>query len=46
MARRALEMVVQSDASGWWPGYDSAAQPLELPGYAYQRMERLAEVAA
>ncbi|MBU6250954.1 MAG: hypothetical protein KGO47_07310 [Cyanobacteria bacterium REEB417] len=46
MARRALDMAVQADASGWWPGYDSAAQPLELPGYAYQRMERLAEVGA
>ena len=46
MARRALDLVVQADASGWWAGYDSAAQPLELPGYAYQRMERLAEVAA
>jgi exodeoxyribonuclease VIII len=46
MARRALNMVVQAEASGWWPGYDSAAKPLELPGYAYQRMERLAEVEA
>jgi exodeoxyribonuclease VIII len=46
MARRALELVVQSEASGWWPGYDSAAKVLELPGYAYQRMERLAEVGA
>jgi hypothetical protein len=46
MARRALNMVVQAEASGWWPGYDTAAKPLELPGYAYQRMERLAEVEA
>ena len=46
MARRALNMAVQAEASGWWPGYDSAAKPLELPGYAYQRMERLAEVEA
>jgi exodeoxyribonuclease VIII len=46
MARRALETAVQAEASGWWPGYDSAATVLELPGYAYQRMERLAEVAA
>jgi exodeoxyribonuclease VIII len=46
MARRALERAVQAEASGWWPGYDSAAQPLELPGYAYQKMERLAGVAA
>jgi len=45
MARRALETAVQAEASGWWPGYDSAATVLELPGYAYQRMERLAEVA-
>lgn len=46
MARRALDLVVQADAIGWWPGYDSAAVPLELPGYAYQRMERLAEEVA
>lgn len=46
MARRALERAVQAEASGWWPGYDSAAQPLELPGYAYQKMERLAGVEA
>jgi hypothetical protein len=46
MARRALELVVQSEASGWWPGYDSAATVLELPGYAYQKMERLAGVEA
>ena len=46
MARRALNMVVQAEASSWWPGYDSAAKPLELSGYAYQRMERLAEVEA
>ena len=46
MARRALDLVVQSDITGWWPGYDSAATVLELPGYAYQRMERLAEEAA
>ena len=46
MARRALNMVVQAEASGWWPGYDSAAKPLELPRHAYQQMERLAEVEA
>jgi exodeoxyribonuclease VIII len=46
MARRALERAVQAKASGWWPGYDSAAQPLELPGYAYQEMRRLAGVEA
>jgi hypothetical protein len=46
MARRALETAVQAEASGWWPGYDSAATVLELPGYAYQRMERLAGVEA
>lgn len=44
MARRSLEICVQAEASGWWAGYDSAAQPLELPGYAWKRMERLAEV--
>lgn len=46
MARRALDLVVQADVTGWWPGYDSAATVLELPGYAYQRMERLAEEVA
>jgi hypothetical protein len=46
MARRALERAVQAEASGWWPGYDSAATVLELPGYAYQKMERLAGVEA
>lgn len=42
LARRALREAVQAEQSGWWPGYDSALQPLELPGYAYQRMMRLA----
>jgi hypothetical protein len=46
MARRALNMVVQAEASGWWPGYDTATKPLELPGYTYSRMERLAGVEA
>lgn len=44
MARRSLEICMQAEASGWWAGYDSAAQPLELPPYAWRRMERLAEV--
>lgn len=43
MARKALDLCVQCEASGWWPGYDSAAQLLELPPYAWKRMERLAE---
>lgn len=46
MARRSLELCVQAAASGWWPGYDSAARPLELPPYAYKQMERLAGVEA
>ena len=46
MARQALERAVQAEASGCWLGYDSAAQPLELPGHAYQKMQRLAGVAA
>jgi hypothetical protein len=41
-----INRVIQAESSGYWPGYDSAAKPLELPGYAYQRMERLAEVEA
>ena len=45
MARRSLELCVQAEASGWWPGYDSAAQPLELPPYAWKQMERLAGIA-
>lgn len=43
MARRALDLCVQAEASGWWHGYDSAAQPLQLPAYAWRRMERLVE---
>jgi exodeoxyribonuclease VIII len=46
MARRALERAVQAEASGCWLGYDSAAQPLQLPGHAYQKMQRLAGVEA
>jgi hypothetical protein len=44
--RAGIDRVVQAEASGWWPGYDSAAQPLELPGHAYQKMVRLAGVEA
>ena len=43
MARKALDLCVQCEASGWWPGYDSAAVPLQLPAYAWTRMERLVE---
>lgn len=43
MYRRSLDLCVQCEASSWWPGYDSAAQPLKLPPYAWKRMERLAE---
>jgi hypothetical protein len=46
MARRSLELCVQAAASGWWPGYDSATQPLELPPYAWKQMERLAGIAS
>jgi hypothetical protein len=31
--REALRAVVAADATGYWPGYDSAALPLELPGW-------------
>lgn len=29
--RRALQAVLAADATGYWPGYDHAALPLELP---------------
>lgn len=35
-ARRCLDRVVQAQASGWWPGYSTAAQPLQMPAYYYQ----------
>jgi hypothetical protein len=44
--RAGIDRVVQAEASGWWPGYDTAAQPLELSGYASQKMQRLAGVEA
>jgi hypothetical protein len=35
----ALKTAVECDASGWWPGYDVAAQPLEVPEWALRQME-------
>lgn len=42
-ARWCLDRVVQAEASGWWPGYSTAAQPLELPGYFYQKVHQRLE---
>lgn len=39
--RRALELVTAADELDYWPGYDIASQPLELPNWAWQSMERL-----
>lgn len=44
--RAGINRVVQAEASGYWPGYSTAAQPLELSTYEFQRMARLAEVGA
>jgi hypothetical protein len=38
-AYAALQQAVDCDASGYWPGYDVAAQPLELPEWALRQME-------
>lgn len=38
-AHAALQQVVDCDASGYWPGYDVAAQPLEIPEWALRQME-------
>jgi exodeoxyribonuclease VIII len=40
--RKALEMVSTAEALGWWPGYDTAPAPLELPGWAWSQLETLA----
>jgi hypothetical protein len=46
VVRQGIDRVVQAEITGWWPGYDTAAKPLELPGYGYSRLQRLAEVLA
>jgi hypothetical protein len=38
-AYAALRQVVDCDASGYWPGYDVASQPLELPEWSLRQME-------
>ena len=38
-AHAALQQAVDCDASGYWPGYDVAAQPLEIPEWALRQME-------
>ena len=38
-AYAALRQVVDCDASGYWHGYDVAAQPLELPEWSLRQME-------
>lgn len=39
--RRALELVTAADELDYWPGYAIAPQPLELPTWAWQQLERL-----
>jgi hypothetical protein len=46
VVRQGIDRVVQAEITGWWPGYDTAAKPLELPGYGYTRLQRLAEALA
>lgn len=40
--RRALQAVVAASELGWWPGYDIAPVPLELPPWAWMHLEHLA----
>jgi exodeoxyribonuclease VIII len=40
--RKALEMVSTAETLGWWPGYDTAPVPLELPAWAWTQLEILA----
>jgi hypothetical protein len=39
VAHAALQQAVDCDASGYWPGYDVAAQPLEMPEWVLRQME-------
>lgn len=39
--RRAMEMVTKASELDWWPGYDNAPVPLELPNWAWTHMEKL-----
>lgn len=39
--RRAMEMVTTASELKWWPGYDTAPVPLELPNWAWTHMENL-----
>lgn len=43
LARKAIDAIVQSQITNYWPGYDTAATPLQIPGYAYQKMLRQLE---
>jgi hypothetical protein len=45
LARKAIDAIVQAQVTGYWPGYDTAATPLQIPGYAYQKMLRQLEEA-
>ena len=38
-AHAALQQAIDCDASGYWPGYDVAAQSLEMPEWALRQME-------
>jgi hypothetical protein len=40
--RRALQAVTTASELGWWPGYDIAPAPLELPPWAWMHLEKLA----
>lgn len=43
MYERGLALVESSAAIDYWPGYDCAARPLELPGWAERTIARLTE---
>jgi hypothetical protein len=41
LMRKALALYKQCTDSGQWPGYSSAIEPLNLPGYFIQRIEEI-----
>jgi hypothetical protein len=45
MYNRALDLVEAAKSIDYWPGYDYAARPLELPYWAERSMTRLTEGA-
>ena len=46
VVRQGIDRIVRAEEMNWWPGYDAAAKPLELPAYGYTRLQRLAEAFA